>query len=197
MTARIRVFLVPAALLIAAGAVTAQRGGGGGRSSTAAPVRSEYDSATYGLKFTVPTGLELYTDEEPGRYEKILVSGRAIYLINSDQRDASIVAKVSADVSEADLKGLKGVLESNPPQAKLPGYKKIAVSEIMIGAAADKPAVEYIFSEKNDKMTATVRQVMFLHQGRGFTFICTAPERQFGSYNKRFFDPLFARMEFR
>jgi hypothetical protein len=187
--------MVALALLAGPAGVSAQRGGGG-RSTELRP-RGVYDSSAFGIKFPVPLGLELYTEGEPGRYTNILSNGRIIYLIDTDARDTTIVAKSSPNVSEADLKGLKDTLESNPPQAKLPGYKKIAVRDIAIGVNGDKVAVEYVFSDKSNNMASTVRQVMFVHKGRGFTFTCTTAERLYTSFAQKFFDPIFAKMEFR
>ena len=58
-------------------------------------------------------------------------------------------------------------------------------------------AVEPVYTVATNNVPTTVRQVMFLHKGRGFTFMCSAVERQYASVDKRLFEPIFARMEFR
>jgi hypothetical protein len=67
----------------------------------------------------------------------------------------------------------------------------------MIGARADKEAVEHVYDVTNGNVATTVRQVMFLHKGKGFTFTCSAVERRYASVDKRLFEPIFAGMEFR
>jgi len=174
--------------------LTAQRGR---RSEAGSSARSVYDSEEYGVKFPVPEGLELFTSEEPGPYMSILKDRRIIYLVGASSRDVSISVRYSPGLTEADLKASKDTLDSTPPQAKLPGYKKISVRFIRIGAGADKEAVEHVYTVTTNNVPTTVRQVMFLHKDRGFTFICSAVERQFAFADKRLFEPIFARMEFR
>jgi hypothetical protein len=183
-------------LLVAVVSVTlsAQRGRRSGAASSASSV---YDSAEYGMKFPVPEGLELFTPEEPGPYMSILKDRRIIFLVGASSKDISISVRYSPGLTEADLKASKDTLDSTPPQAKLPGYKKISVRFITIGAGADKEAVEHVYTVTTNNVPTTVRQVMFLHKGRGFTFICSAVERQFAFADKRLFEPIFAKMQFR
>ena len=185
-----------AALLVAVVSVTlsAQRGR---RSDAASSARSVYDSDEYGMKFPVPEGLELFTPEEPGPYMTILKDRRIIYLVGASSRDVSISVRYSPGLTEADLKASKDTLDSTPPQANLPGYKKISVRFIRIGAGADKEAVEYVYTVTTNNVPTTVRQIMFLHKDRGFTFICSAVEGQYAFADERLFEPIFARMEFR
>jgi len=181
-------------LVMLAVPLAAQRGR---RADAGSSAKSVYDSEEIGIKFPVPQGLELFTPEEPGPYTSFLSDRRIMYLVGASSRDVSVSARYSPNVTEADLKASKDTLDSNPPQAKLPGYKKISVRFIKIGAAADKDAVEHIYNVTSNDVPTTVRQVMFLHKGRGFTFICSAVERQYASADKRLFEPIFARMEFR
>ena len=181
-------------LVMLAVPLAAQRGR---RADAGSSAKSVYDSEEIGIKFPVPQGLELFTPEEPGPYTSFLSDRRIMYLVGASSRDVSVSAKYSPNVTEADLKASKDTLDSNPPQAKLPGYKKISVRFIKIGAAADKDAVEHIYNVTSNDVPTTVRQVMFLHKGRGFTFTCSAVERQYASVDKRLFEPIFARMEFR
>jgi hypothetical protein len=188
--------MLMAVLLLAVVSVplAAQRGRGAGAGSSA---KSVYDSAENGIKFPVPQGLELFTPEDPGPYTSFLSDRRIMYLVGASSRDVSVSARYSPNVTEADLKASKDTLDSNPPQAKLPGYKKISVRFIKIGTGADKDAVEHVYTVTSNNVPTTVRQVMFLHKGRGFTFMCSAVERQYASADKRLFEPIFARMEFR
>lgn len=181
-------------LVMLAVPLAAQRGR---RADAGSSAKSIYDSEEIGIKFPVPQGLELFTPEEPGPYTSFLSDRRILYLVGASSRDVSVSARYSPNVTEADLKASKDTLDSNPPQAKLPGYKRISVRFIKIGAAADKDAVEHIYNVTSNDVPTTVRQVMFLHKGRGFTFMCSAVERQYASADKRLFEPIFARMEFR
>jgi len=189
--------LLTVVLLLAVVSVplAAQRGGRSG--DTRSTAGSVYDSEENGLKFPVPGGLELFTPENPGAYTSFLSDRRIMYLVGASSRDVSVSARYSPGLTEADLKASKDTLDSNPPQAKLPGYKKISVRFIKIGAGADREAVEHVYTVTTNNVPTTVRQVMFLHKGRGFTFLCSAVERQYASADKRLFEPIFARMEFR
>jgi hypothetical protein len=106
-------------LVMLAVPVAAQRGGrsGGARPET----KSVYDSEENGMKFPVPPGLELYTPEDPGPYLSVLSDRRSIYLVGASSRDASVSVRCSPNVTEAELKAFKDMLDSNPPQARLPG----------------------------------------------------------------------------
>lgn len=186
-------FILAALFLTAtAGHAIAQRGGRGAtveRPDT--PTR--FESQELGLAFDVLETLRLYTPVAPGRYESVLVEGKFAYLESPAIRGVSVVAKSSAGVTEADLKGYKDILDSNPPQAKLEGFKKRSVRFIKIGKNADKDALEFVY----DAGSSTIRQVAFVHNGRGFTFTCTSLQAQAGSAEVDMFKPLFSRLEFR
>jgi len=176
----------------AAGSAFAQRGGRGAaveRPDT--PAR--FDSQELALAFDVPEGLRLYIPAAPGRYKSVLVEGKFLYLENPGMRSASVVAKSSAGVTEADLKGYKDVLDTNPPQAKLEGFKRHSVRFIKVGKNADKDALEFVY----DAGPSTIRQVVFVHNGKGFTFTCTSLQAQFGAAEIEMFKPLFSRLELR
>jgi hypothetical protein len=183
--------------------LSAQRGGGGrGSGDSGAPgapptLLTGYDSAEYGMKFPAPPDLSVFTPAAPGQFRQVFTPGKVIYLVDLMGKPASVSVKYSPGVTDADLKGLKNTLDSNPPQAKLPGYKKISVAMIKIGARGDKDAVEYVFNSKEKDDTTTTRQVVFVHKGKGFTFGCVALEKDFASVDRKSFQPLFASIEFR
>ena len=102
-----------------------------------------FDQADLGLAFDVPEGARLYTPAAPGRYRSLLGDGRIVYLENPAMRSVSVAAKVSGNVTEAELKGYKDILDTNPPQAKLEGFKKHHVRFVKIGKASDKEALEF------------------------------------------------------
>jgi len=172
--------------------VSAQRGG---RSMTAerpdTPTR--FDSQELAIAFDAPPGVRIYTPAAPGRYKSALGEGRFVYLDSSDVRNASVVAKFSANATEAELKSYKDILETNPPQAKLEGFKKHSVRFITIGKHADKEALEFVY----DTQLVTIRQVVFVHNGMGITFTCTSLQAQYGAAEVELFKPLFSRLEFR
>src|SRR5512146_1898351 len=132
----------------------AQRGGGGrggggsAGSETAVPPKllTAYDSDDYGLKFPAPPRLSMYTPEVPGPFRQMFTERKIVYLVDLMGNSASVSVKYSPGVSDADLKGLKETLDTNPPQAKLPGYRKISLRTIKVGTAGDKDAVEYVYS---------------------------------------------------
>lgn len=186
--------LVVPALVACSIVVSAQRRGGDGP-----PTLTEYDNKDYGLFFPVPEGLSLFTPEQPGRFASLLgeATRRIALLVNLLDQDVSIAVKCSSGVTDADLKSLKQTLDSNPPQAKLPGYKQISVDTPKVGLRSDKDAVGHVYSVMEDTVVKTIRQMMFVHKGRGFTVICSAPAKQFEQVNKKTFDRFFATIDFR
>jgi hypothetical protein len=108
-------------------------------------------------------------------------------------RSASVTSKSSPNATEAELKSYKEILDANPPQAKLEGFKKHSVRFIKIGKLADKEALEFVY----DVGITTIRQVVFVHNGRGVTFTCSALQAQYGAAQADMFKPLFSRLEFR
>lgn len=183
--------------------LSAQRGGGGRGSSSAGPegapptLLTAYDSTEYGMKFPAPPELSIFTPTAPGQFRQVFTPGKIIYLVDLVGKPASVSVKFSPGVTDADLKGLKATLDSNPPQAKLPDYRKISVGLIKIGSHGDKEAVEYIYSAKEKDGVTTTRQVVFIHNGKGFTFGCVALEKDYAAVDRKSFQPLFASIEFR
>jgi hypothetical protein len=189
-------------LLFASVGVLAQRGGGrggsggGGTDGVPPTLLTEYDNAKYGMKFPAPPEFSIFTPEQPGRFRQMFAD-RIIYLVDLVGVDAAVSVRYLPKATEADVNGFKNTVESNPPQAKLPEYKKISVALIKIGAAHDKDAVEYVYTAKNNDKLITTRQVVFLHNGNGFIFTCSAPGKDYASIDKKSFQRLFATIEFK
>jgi hypothetical protein len=184
------------ALCLATFAASAQRGGGGGRGSTARPSNSAFDSAEYGIGFPAPSAFELYTAEEPGRYRRLFEQRHLAILVNPMQAGETIAIRVSGNLSEADLKGYRDTVETNPPQAKMAGFEKVSVADLKVGHGAGKDAVDYVYKVSQEKTDETIRQVVFLHKGRGFMITCTAEQKRFEKANKEF-SRFLASLEFK
>jgi hypothetical protein len=182
-------------------AVAAQRGGGG-RGAERPLNRTSYESNDYGFKFPVPAELDLYTPDQPGTYRRIFGERRIIFLVSPMRPEESILIKYSDNATEADLKSYKTMLDTNPPQVKLPGFVKIGVADVAIGKDGSKTAVNFVYdttTPKTDKAAAmdmTLRQVVFMHKGRGFTVTCQASQKRVEKANKETFDKFLSKIEF-
>ncbi len=155
-----------------------------------------YSNEEFRISFPVPKGLDLYTPDNPGPLAPLFTRRQFIYLVNPDFKDENVGAKYSTGVTEADLKQFKELLDTNPPTASLPGYRKISVKFIKVGTKGDKLAVEHVYNMRGNVL-GTLRQVIFLHNGRSFTFTCATAQERYEQANKEFFDPIFSKMEFR
>ena len=175
-----------------AGGVAAQRGRGN-MSVERPETPARFDSQELGLAFDAPPGARIYTPESPGRYKSTLGEGRFLYVESSEIRNATVLAKFSPGATEAELKGYKDILDTNPPQSKLEGFKKHSVRFIKIGKEGGQEALEFVY----DTQLVTIRQVVVTHNGRGITFTCTSLQAQYGAAETELFKPLFARLEFR
>ncbi len=155
-----------------------------------------YSNAELGVSFPVPKGLVLYTPDNPGPLSSLFTPGQFIYLVNPDFHDENIGATFSSGVTEKDLSNFKKLMDTNPPTASLPGYKKISVKFIKIGRQIDKLAVEHVFTMKGN-MSGTVRQVVFIHKRRAFSFTCATAQNRYEQANSRFYGPIFSNIEFK
>jgi hypothetical protein len=180
-----RHWLVLATACLATVTLSAQRGGGG-RGGIQRPSNSAFVSPEYGISFPAPSGFDLYTAEEPGRYRRLFEQRHLAVLVNPMQTGESVTIRFSGNLTEADLKGYRDAAETHPPQAALPGYEKVGVSATKIGKDEVKDAVEYVYKVKQEKTDETIRQVVFLHKGRGFMITCTAEQKRFEKANKEF-----------
>jgi len=156
---------------------------------------NEYSSKKYGVSFTIPKGINLYTAENPGPLASQISYITPIFLVNPDFTEENINVKVSEPISEADLNGFKKMLDEKPNMS-LPQYKRISVNFIKIGKQRDKKAVEHVFIMKGN-ILGKLRQITFAHKGRGFTFTCATAVDRFEKANQEFFAPLFSSMEFK
>jgi hypothetical protein len=191
-----RVLFVSLCVVLLTIGLAAQRGGRGtGVERPDTP--TQYDNAENGLKFAVPQGARLYTPEAPGPFRAMMTAGHFMYLVSGEYRNATVTAKYSPNATEADMRGYRDIIEANPPQAKLPGYKKRSIRAIKVGKAADKDAVEFVYNAEHDNLPKTFRLVVFVHNGKGFTFSCSSLEALFGTADSAMFTPLFANLEFR
>ena len=175
----------------------AQGGGGRGMSFARPDTPTEFDNADLGLRFVVPANLQLYTTEKPGRFRSVLAAGRFLYIVSPGMRRASVVAKASANMTEADLEAYRAILDANPPQAKLDGFKKHSLRTVKIGRHGEKDALEFVYDARENDVPVTIRQVVFVHNGQGFTFTCTSTQAEYGGAGQSVFDPVFSRLEFR
>jgi len=156
---------------------------------------NQYSNKKFGISFTIPDGMKLYTAENPGPLASQISSVNPIYLVNSDFTEENINVKVSEPISEDDLTGFKKMLDQNP-QMNLPKYQRISVSFIKIGKQKNKNAVEHVFMMQGN-ILGKLRQITFAHRGKGFTFTCATAVDRFEKANQQFFAPLFASMDFK
>jgi hypothetical protein len=178
------ILVVPAVCLVAV-TLSAQRGGGRGR-GIERPSNSAYSNAEFGIAFPAPSAFDLYTPEEPGRFRRLFGERHIAVLVNPMQPEEVVAFRFSGNLTEADLKGYRDTVQNNPPQAKLPGFEKVSVSDAKIGRGGTKDAVDYVYKVKKEKTDDTVRQVVFLHNGRGFLITFTAEQKRFEKANKEF-----------
>jgi hypothetical protein len=175
----------------------AQRGGGRGTAVERPETPTVFDNEELKIHFDAPQGALIYTPAAPGKYKDVLVNGRFLRMGSTEYRDVVVEAKSSPKMTEADLKGYLDVLGTNPPQAKLPGFKKVSLKTIKIGKQKDKEAIDFVYNAEPDGAPKTFRQVAFLHGGNGFVFTCSALQPQFGAADISVFGPVFSNMEFR
>jgi hypothetical protein len=165
------------------------------RLSTGAIGSDEYSNKNYGISFTIPKGINLYTAENPGPLASQISSVNPIYLVNPDFTEENINLKVSEPISQDDLTGFKKMLDQNP-KMNLPKYQRISVTFIKIGKQKNKNAVEHVFIMQGN-ILGKLRQITFAHRGKGFTFTCATAVDRFEKANQQFFTPLFASMDFK
>ena len=191
--------VVPIVCLAAPSPAWAQRGGrGGGEGGAAAPGSQKfYDSKEYGIAFAVPAGLVLYTPEAPGRYRVSFTERKIALLVNPLRVEDSISIKYADAMTEADLKSYQALIETNPPQARLPGYEKVSLAFAKIGKDGTEEAIDYVYQVKQDGADMTLRQIVFVHNERGFTVTCSATKKGFDQANREWFGRLIKDLEFR
>jgi len=154
-----------------------------------------YSNREFGISFNLPQELDLYTPDKPGPLAFMFTERQIVYLVNPNFRDENIGIKYSTGITESDLKQFKNLLDTNPPAASLPGYKKISVKFIKIGVKREKLAVEHVYNMKGN-VSGTLRQVIFVHNELGFTFTCGTSKNRFEKTNKEIFEFVFKTMSF-
>ncbi len=190
------VFLFVLAVVVLSAGPAAQRGGAGaGTERSDAP--AVFDSEELKIRFDAPRGVRIYTPDAPGPFKASLIGGKFLRLGFGEIRELAVEAKSSPNVTETDLKGYLGILETTPPQAKLEGFKKVRLKTIKIGKERDKEAIDFVYNAKQDGLSRTFRLVAFVHNGNGFTFTGSSLEHQFGEAELKVYGPLFSHMEFR
>lgn len=158
----------------------------------------QFESKKFGFSFNVPENVNVYTTDDPGPMASRINSATPLWLVNSSLASERINLKVSdyEDATESELNQFKQELDKGIPYRSMSQYQKISVRFINIGKKGDKHAVEHIHALKQI-VPKTLRQTMFIHRGRLFSFTCaTSPER-YDSADKQFFDVIFTTMEFK
>jgi hypothetical protein len=155
---------------------------------------SHYASKEYGLSFTVPAGIKLYTSGTPGASKYGVSAETPIVVANPSLPYENVKIKVADGVSADDLVEFKAMLDRTP-QMPLPRYKRVSVAFCKVGRQDDKPAVEHVFFEKG-QVYGKLRQLTFQHEGRGFTVTCGTSEERFESANQAFFGTVLTSLEF-
>jgi len=167
---------------------------------TSQPVISEtdlevYSNIKYGISFNIPRGIKLYTEENPGPLASQISSRDPLILVNSEFTEENINLKVSENLSEGDLIDFKKMLDEKP-NMPLPKYQRISVGFINIGKQMNKKAVEHIFIMQGN-ILGKLRQVIFSHNKRGYTFTCATELQRFDKANQHFFNTVFNTMIFK
>lgn len=155
-----------------------------------------YTSERYGIAFSVPNGVSLYTRENPGKLSSLFSSGDIVRLVNPRLSDENISISQSGSnkVTQRDIRTHKKNLTANPSKP-LPGYRNVSVKFIKIGREKSKTAVEHIYRMKGN-VPGTIRQVVFSHKERGFIVTCGTSTERFNESNKAIFDLIFNTLEF-
>ena len=176
----------------------AQRGGrsvGGGTPEVMAS-KTLYENKAFGIKFAVPPGLELHTPDSPGRYRAAFTDRKIVLLVNPLRVEDTIAVKYADGMTEANVRSYQAILESNPPQAKLPGYEKVSLAFGKIGKDGAEEGVEFVYRAQQNGEAVTIRQAVFVHNGRGFTVTCTSVTKDYDMANREWFERLLREIEF-
>jgi hypothetical protein len=156
-----------------------------------------FKSDEWGIKFIIPPEVTLYTGDNPGAMASRINSTTPLWLVNSALESERINLKISEDntVTEADLDEFKQELDKGTPYSSTRQYRKLSVKYIDIGKDGRKHAIEHIHALKQ-REPKKLRQVIFVHRGKLFSFTsATTPER-FDGADKDFFSLIFNSMEF-
>jgi hypothetical protein len=151
----------------------------------------KYINHNYGFSFPITLDMNLYTPDHPGPFT--FEKENIFFLANKWKPSEFIMVNLSAVTAEEELQSMKETIDSRGlPQ---PGYRKVAVQYTNIGKNQQKRAVEHIFNIQAS-VPKTMRQISFVHKGKGFAFICTTNADRFQETNQAFFDPFFRSIIF-
>lgn len=157
----------------------------------AADKAQHYTNQQHGFSLPITEDVRLFTPDNPGPFT--FGAQNLVILVNKWSPSDLIMVNLSEVADEKGLSDLKSGLESGGlPQS---GYRKIAVRSTNIGKNQDKSAVEHIFDVQG-QVPRTMRQVSFIHRGKGFALVCTAPADNFQKTDKAFFEPVLRSIIF-
>ncbi len=157
-----------------------------------------FESEKFGFSFNAPETVNIYTADDPGPMASRINSATPLWLVNSALASERINLKVSdfQNPTERELNQLKQQMDDGTLYRSMSQYQKVSVRFVKIGKNGDKHAVEHIHALRQ-RVPKKLRQIIFIHRGRFFSFTCaTSPER-FDSADKQFFDLVFQTMEFK
>jgi hypothetical protein len=157
----------------------------------AAEEAPKYTNQQMGFSLPLSEDVRIFTPDNPGPFT--LGAQNLAILVNKWQPSDLIMVNLSEVADEKGLADLKSGLESQGlPQA---GYRKIAVRSTNIGKNQEKSAVEHIFDVQG-QTPRTMRQVSFIHRGKGFALVCTANTDHFQKSDEVFFEPVLRSIIF-
>lgn len=163
---------------------------------TAAPALAaepapRYTNQQLGFALPLSDDVRLFTADNPGPFT--FGAQNLVILMNKWRPSDLIMVNISEVADDKGLSDLKSSLDSRGlPQA---GYRKIAVRDITLGKNQDKRAVDHLFDLKGSS-TRTLRQVNFVHRGKGIALVCTAKADDFEKTDKAFFEPVLRSIIF-
>ncbi len=157
----------------------------------AAEPAQHYANQQLGFSLPLSEDVRLFTPDNPGPFT--FGAQNLAILVNKWKPSDLIMVNLSEVADEKGLADLRSGLESRGlPQS---GYRKIAVRSTNIGKNQEKSAVEHIF-DLQGQPPRTMRQVSFIHRGKGFALVCTADADHFQKADKAFFEPVLRSMIF-
>jgi len=156
-----------------------------------------FKSDEWGIKFLIPQGVLLYTSDNPGAMASRINSTTPLWLVNSALESERINLKISEDdtVTAAELDEFKQELDKGTPYGSTRQYRKLSVKYVDIGKNGSKHAVEHIHALKQ-REPKKLRQIIFVHRGKLFSFTCATTPERFDVADKDFFSLIFNGMEF-
>jgi len=150
-----------------------------------------YKVGKYGFSLILPEGMMVYTPEHPGPFT--FKTDTLFIVVNRRSPGDFILVNMFAASTEKVLEDVKSSLESRDlPQS---GYRRNSVQFLTIGKNQPKQAVEHLFHLQGQG-TKALRQVFFVHNGKGFCFTCNTTAERYQQANQEFFDPILRSLTF-